>query len=69
MTGLTTVREALIIEALGDVATLIGRVEALAPMFDQRCLALVKADAHLSDSLAAFESRMAAISERMEEVR
>jgi hypothetical protein len=31
---LTTAREALLGEMLGDVATLVGRLEAIAPMLD-----------------------------------
>lgn len=63
MSAPTTVREALIVEALGDAATLIRQVEALAPMLNERCLAMVRADAHLRDTLSGFEARMAAVTE------
>jgi hypothetical protein len=63
MNGPTTAREALIVEALGEAAQLIRQVEALAPVLAQMCQALLQADTHLRDTLAGFESRMAAIAE------
>lgn len=63
MTDPTTAREALIVEALGEAAKLIRQVEALAPLLDESCQALLQADTHLRDTLAEFESRMAAITE------
>jgi hypothetical protein len=59
----TTLREALIVEALGEAAKLIRQVEALAPVLDASCQALWQADGSLRDSLAGFEGRMAAITE------
>ncbi|HET8745960.1 MAG TPA: hypothetical protein VFM98_10160 [Ramlibacter sp.] len=59
----TTAREALIVEAVGDTAKLIRQVEALAPLLTGSCEALLQAKTELSDNLAAFESRMAAITE------
>lgn len=59
-----TAREALIIEAIGEVARLIRQVDALAPDMQETCHALHRADAKLHDTLAGFEARLAAISER-----
>src|SRR2546423_9852295 len=63
MTHPSTTREALIVEALGEAAKLLRQVEALAPLLDETCLELHQADTHLRDTLAGFESRMAAITE------
>jgi len=62
--GASTAREALIIEAIGEVARLIRQVEALAPDMQETCHALARTDAKLHDTLAGFESRLTAISER-----
>ena len=59
----STAREALILEALGEVAAVIERVEALAPMLDASHRALVEASAGLADQVTAFEGRMAGITE------
>jgi hypothetical protein len=63
MTDPTTLREALIVEALGEAAKLIRQVEALTPMLDQSCQALLQADGGLRDTLTSFASRMAAMTE------
>ena len=63
MTNPTTAREALIVEALGEAAKLIRKVEALAPVLVETCRALQQANANLRDTLAGFEGRMAAITE------
>lgn len=63
MTDPTTAREALIVEAVGEAARLIRQVQALAPVLDASCQALLQAHAGLRDTLAAFESRMLAITE------
>lgn len=63
MTEPTTAREALIVEAVGEAARLIRQVEVLAPVLDEMCQALLQADTQLRDTLAGFESRMAAITE------
>jgi len=63
MTDPATAREALIVEAIGDVAKLIREVEALAPALDETCQALRQANTSLRDELAGFESRIAAITE------
>ena len=63
MTNPTTAREALIVEALGEAAKLIRKVEALAPVLVETCRALQQANTNLRDTLAGFEGRMAAITE------
>jgi len=60
----TTLREALIVEALGEAAKLIRQVEALAPALDQSRQALADAHSGLADQLAAFESKVAALTEK-----
>ncbi len=59
----STAREALIVEAIGEVAALIDRVEALAPALDASRLALVQASADVAGQVVAFEKRMVAITE------
>lgn len=63
MSSPSTAREALIAEALGDVASLIDRVEALTPAMDESRQALARANAELVHSVVGFEGRMAAITE------
>jgi hypothetical protein len=64
MMSTSTAREALIIEAIGEVARLIGQVEALAPEMLKTGHALRKSDAQLHQTLAGFEARLASITER-----
>jgi hypothetical protein len=59
----STAREALIVEAIGDVATLIGLVEAAAPTLNDACQAMQQASQSLRDELASFDKRMAAVAE------
>jgi len=59
----TTAREALIAEALGDVAQLVDRVEALAPAMDEARQALDQTSAALARQAEAFERRMSALAE------
>jgi len=63
MNNLSTAREAFITEALGEVATLLDRVEAVAPTLDASRLALINASTELAGQVTAFESRMAGITE------
>jgi hypothetical protein len=63
MNGRGSAREALIAEALGDVAALLDRVEAVAPALDASRQALISASAEMTAQLTAFESRMAGITE------
>jgi hypothetical protein len=59
----STAREALIVETIGEVAALIDRVEAVAPALDASRLGLINASAELAGQVAAFENRMAGITE------
>lgn len=59
----STAREALIVEAIGEVAVLIERVEAAATTLDTSRLALTEAGAALAGQLAAFENRVTGITE------
>jgi uncharacterized membrane-anchored protein len=63
MSGTGSAREALIAEALGEVAALLDRVEAVGPALDGSRLALIHAGAELAGQVTAFESRMAGITE------
>lgn len=63
MTDPTTVREALIVEVVGDAAKLLRQVETLAPVLKEACQALQQASTGLHDGLAAFETRIVAITE------
>lgn len=56
-------REALIVEAIGDVAQLVQDVHALTPALDPRCQDIAKATNDLEQSLAAFEDRISAIAD------
>ena len=60
----STAREALIVEAIGDVAKLIQQVEAMAPALEETCDALLLTSTKLHDELASFERRMSAITEQ-----
>lgn len=59
----STTREVLIVEALGEAAKLIRQVEALAPALDQSRQALADAHSGLAGQLAAFETRVLALTE------
>lgn len=59
----STAREALIVEAIGEVAALLDRVEALTPALDASRQAAVDAGAQLAAGLEALENRMAAVTE------
>jgi len=63
MSSTGSAREALIAEALGEVAALLDRVEAVGPALDGSRLALIHASTELAGQVAAFESRMAGITE------
>ena len=64
MTSPTTAREALIVEALGEAATLIRQVEALAPVLEESRQALADAHSGLADQLAAFAAQITALTEK-----
>jgi hypothetical protein len=57
----TTAREALLGEMLGDVATLVGRLEAIAPMLDASRESIVRTGEDSAAQISAFETRMASI--------
>lgn len=63
MSSTGSAREALIAEALGEVAALLDRVEAVGPALDGSRLALIHASTELAGQVTAFESRMAGITE------
>ncbi len=63
MNDLTTAREALVAEALGEVARVAERLDAVVPAIDASREALTQASANLSDQLTSFETRMTAIAE------
>ena len=56
-------REVLIAEALGDLARLLERAEALQPAMLESRQALLDAHAQLADQLATFETQVAALTE------
>ncbi len=68
MTQPTTAREALIAEALGEVARLLDRVEALTPALHEATQAMTRASDELGGKLGAFDHRMTAISENAKTV-
>lgn len=59
----STAREALIVEAIGDVARLLDRVESLAPVIDGARRALGKTSDDFAHQVKAFEGRLAAMTE------
>jgi hypothetical protein len=63
MGDLTTTREALVAEALGEVDRVAHRLESVVPAVDASREALTQASAKLSDQLSSFEVRMTAIAE------
>jgi hypothetical protein len=56
-------REALMIEAIGEAGNLIESVRRLTPVLQDIGREITQADASLRENLAAFEGRMAAITE------
>lgn len=64
MSAPTSAREALIVEALGEVARLLDRVESLTSSIDVARLALAAASAQLDGRLTAFESGMALLAQQ-----
>ena len=54
----TTAKEALIAEVLGDMASLIERVEALAPELETSRRALVRSHEELVNEVAIFKTQM-----------
>jgi hypothetical protein len=66
MNGPTTAREALIVEALGEVAVLLDRIESLTSSMEVGRLALANAGAELGDRLKAFEAGIASVSQKVQ---
>lgn len=65
---LTTAREALLAEALGEVARLAERLEAVAPALDASREALVRSGENLAGQVGSFETRMVTIVENAKTV-
>jgi hypothetical protein len=66
MNGPTTAREALIVEALGDVATILDRIELLMSSMEVGRLGLANAGANLDSRLKAFEVGTAALAQQVQ---
>ncbi|MEO6277518.1 hypothetical protein [Roseateles sp.] len=60
----STTREALIVEAIGDAAKLLGQIEALAPVLNESRQALADAHCGLAGQLTTFEAHVLALTER-----
>jgi hypothetical protein len=65
MNAPSTAREALIVEALGDVAALLDRVEALTFSMEAARLALDNAGSELSNRLKDFEAEVSAVTQQV----
>lgn len=63
MSELTTAREALLAEAIGEVARLVERLEAVAPVMDASREALIRSGESIAGQVSSFEARMAGIAE------
>ncbi|MGN6830711.1 hypothetical protein [Paucibacter sp. M5-1] len=61
--GTSTAREALIIEAIGEMAAVVKRVEALVPKLQDTRQSLIDANTQLSNQLRQFEDHMHEITE------
>jgi hypothetical protein len=59
-----TAREALLAEAIGDLARLLDRAEALQPAMLESRQSLVEAHAQLTGQLAAFDAHITALAEK-----
>jgi len=65
MNAPSTAREALIVEALGDVAALLDRVEALTSSMEAARLALDNAGSELGNRLKDFEAEVSAVTQQV----
>lgn len=63
MGNLTTAREALLAEALGELTTLLERLEGIGPALDTSRESMTQSSANLASQVAKFETRMATITE------
>jgi uncharacterized protein (DUF1800 family) len=61
----STAREALIVEAIGDVAQLLQRVDALKAALDERCESLLQASAAFENQVMAFDRQIAATTQNV----
>lgn len=66
MSDPATAREALIVEALGEVALLLDRVESLTSSMEVGRLGLANASAELDSRLKAFELRTASVAQQVQ---
>jgi len=64
MNRTTTAREALIAEALGDVALLLDRVDGLTSSMEAGRLALAQASSDLAERVRLFDTDIASITQR-----
>ena len=62
----TTAREALIVEALGEVALLLDRIESLTSSMEVGRLDLANASAHLDSRLKAFEVGTTSVAQQVQ---
>lgn len=68
MTAQANAREALLIEALGEMATVVDRVESLVPLLQETRQSLIDAKVQLSKQLRAAEGHMVALTEHAKKV-
>ena len=66
MSGPATAREALIVEALGEVALLLERIESLTSSMEVGRLELANAGAHLDSRLRAFGVGTASVAQQVQ---
>ena len=66
MSGPTTAREALIVEALGEVALLLDRMETVTSSMEVGRLAFINAGADLEGRLKDFDMRTASIAQQVQ---
>ncbi len=65
MNAPSTAREALIVEALGNVAALLDRVEALTSSMEVARLTLENAGSELGNRLKEFETEVSAVTQQV----
>lgn len=66
MSGPATAREALIVEALGEVARLLDRLDGQRSALENASLALSRANTEFDDRLETFGSRMATLAQHVQ---
>jgi uncharacterized protein (DUF885 family) len=60
----TTAREALVAELIGDVATLLERMESVRPAVDEATQALVEAAGRVAGSVEPFQARITGVAKQ-----